>query len=60
MATRFVRSRSFKDDPQLRSFHLSDVTATGKTLGVGSYGSVVEVCEAYLYSITVLNKFYQV
>ncbi len=56
MATRFVRSRSFKDDPQLRSFHLSDVTATGKTLGVGSYGSVVEVCEAYLYSITLATQ----
>ncbi len=52
MASRFVKSKSFKDDPQLRSFHLSNVTATGKTLGVGSYGSVVEVCEIIGNSIT--------
>ena len=36
-------SRTFRRDPQLQQFFLEDVAPTGKTLGVGSYGSVVEV-----------------
>lgn len=30
-------------DPQLQLFYLKGVTATGKTLGIGSYGTVLEV-----------------
>ncbi len=36
-------SRSFRDDPHLEQYFLDKVVPTGKTLGVGSYGSVVEV-----------------
>ena len=43
MARRSALSRSFKSDSQLSQFFLDGVTATGKVLGVGSYGSVVEV-----------------
>ena len=45
MARRSALSRSFRSDSQLSQFFLDGVTATGKVLGVGSYGSVVEVCE---------------
>ena len=44
MARRSALSRSFRSDSQLSQFFLDGVTATGKVLGVGSYGSVVEVC----------------
>ena len=47
MATRRrrnVSSRgSFRDDPQLQQYFLDEINPTGKVLGVGSYGSVVEV-----------------
>ena len=36
-------SRTFKNDPQLQQYFLEGVAPTGKTLGDGSYGSVVEV-----------------
>ena len=35
--------QAFKNDRQLQQFVLTDVTATEKVLGTGSYGSVVEV-----------------
>ena len=38
-----MASRSFRNDSQLRQFFLEGVTPTGKTLGTGSYGSVLEV-----------------
>ena len=34
---------SFKEDPLLQEYLLDRVAATGKTLGVGAYGSVIEV-----------------
>ena len=41
---RNVSSRgSFRDDPQLQQYFLDEINPTGKLLGVGSYGSVVEV-----------------
>ena len=47
MATRWRRSvssrDSFRDDPQLQQYFLDGINPTGKVLGVGSYGSVVEV-----------------
>ena len=43
MARRSVSSRAFRNDPQLQQYFLEGVAPTGKTLGVGSYGSVVEV-----------------
>ena len=36
-------SRAFGRDSTLQEFYLEGVSPTGKTLGVGSYGSVVEV-----------------
>ena len=36
--------RFFRNDFHLRQFFLEGVVTTGKSLGVGSYGSVVEVC----------------
>ena len=52
MATRRRRSvssrGSFRDDPQLQQYFLDGVNPTGKVLGVGSYGSVVEVSIEYL------------
>ena len=36
-------SRTFRRDPLLREFYLDGILPTGETLGVGSYGSVVEV-----------------
>ena len=36
-------SRTFRRDPLLREFYLDGVSPTGKALGVGSYGSVIEV-----------------
>ena len=43
MARRSGSSRTFRNDPQLQQYFLEGVAPTGKTLGVGSYGSVVEV-----------------
>ena len=34
---------SFKNNKKLQKFVLTDVTPTGRSLGVGSYGSVEEV-----------------
>ena len=58
MARRSGSSRTFRNDPQLQQYFLEGVAPTGKTLGVGSYGSVVEVwtgsClqrRVYTYSI---------
>ena len=34
---------AFSNNPQLQQFTLSDVTPTGKKIGIGSYGSVEEV-----------------
>ncbi len=36
-------SRNFREDPHLQQYFLDKVVPTEKTLGVGSYGSVVEV-----------------
>ena len=33
----------FRKYPDLRKFHLSDIRQTGKTIGHGSYGSIIEV-----------------
>ncbi len=43
-------SRNFSNDPQLQQYILNKVVPTGKTLGVGSYGSVVEVSQPRLCS----------
>ena len=43
MARRSDSSSTFRNDPQLQQYFLEGVAPTGKTLGVGSYGSVVEV-----------------
>ena len=43
MTLRSGSSRTFRNDPQLQQYFLDGVAPTGKTLGVGSYGSVVEV-----------------
>ena len=43
MARRSGSSSTFRNDPQLQQYFLEGVAPTGKTLGVGSYGSVVEV-----------------
>ncbi len=37
------RFRNFREDPHLQQYFLDKVVPTEKTLGVGSYGSVVEV-----------------
>ena len=36
-------AQAFRNNKQLQQFVLTDVTATEKVLGTGSYGSVVEV-----------------
>ena len=36
-------AQAFRNNQQLQQFVLTDVTATEKVLGTGSYGSVVEV-----------------
>ena len=36
-------AQAFRSNQQLQQFVLTDVTATEKVLGTGSYGSVVEV-----------------
>ena len=36
-------SGTFRRDPLLQEFYLDGIFPTGETLGVGSYGSVVEV-----------------
>ncbi len=38
-----MMSRDFQKDPHLLQFTLEEVVPTGKTLGLGSYGSIVEV-----------------
>ena len=43
MSRRWDWSRSFRNDSHLRQYFLEGVTPKGKTLGAGSYGSVVEV-----------------
>ena len=42
---------SFRNDQLLQPFILTGVSPTGKTLGVGSYGSVLEVCRTDVLSI---------
>ena len=36
-------TQTFRNNPNLQQFMLTDVTSTGRILGTGSYGSVVEV-----------------
>ena len=36
-------AQAFRDNRHLQQFMLTDVTSTGRILGTGSYGSVVEV-----------------
>ncbi len=47
MARRQGWSRTFRKDSKLQQYFLDRVVPTGKTLGVGSYGSVLEVSEAF-------------
>lgn len=35
--------QEFKSDGQLRQFFIDGVTATGRNLGAGAYGTIVEV-----------------
>ena len=35
--------QTFRNNPQLQQFVLTEVTPTGRLLGTGSYGSVEEV-----------------
>ena len=49
------RSEAFRKNRQLQQFVLTDVTPTGVTLGVGSFGTVLQVCN-YLKCNTVANK----
>ncbi len=43
MARRPGWSRTFRRDSKLQQYFLDQVVPTGKTLGTGSYGSVLEV-----------------
>ncbi len=43
MARRSGWSRTFRKDSKLQQYFLDKVVPTGKTLGTGSYGSVLEV-----------------
>ncbi len=43
MARRTGWSRTFRKDSKLQQYFLDQVVPTGKTLGTGSYGSVLEV-----------------
>ncbi len=43
MARRSGWSRTFSKDSKLQQYFLDKVVPTGKTLGTGSYGSVLEV-----------------
>ncbi len=43
MARRRGWSRTFRRDSKLQQYFLDQVVPTGKTLGTGSYGSVLEV-----------------
>ncbi len=43
MARRSGWSRTFRKDSRLQQYFLDKVVPTGKTLGTGSYGSVLEV-----------------
>ncbi len=45
MARRPGWSRSFRRDSRLQQYFLDQVVPTGKTLGTGSYGSVLEVSD---------------
>ena len=36
-------AQAFRNNPKLERFMLTDVTSTGRILGTGFYGSVVEV-----------------
>ncbi len=47
MARRQGWSRSFRRDSKLQHYFLNQVVPTGKTLGTGSYGSVLEVSELF-------------
>ena len=42
-STRRDVAQAFTNNQQLQQFVLTDVTPTEKVLGIGSYGSVVEV-----------------
>ncbi len=43
MARRPGWSRTFRKDSKLQQYFLDQVILTGKTLGAGSYGSLLEV-----------------
>ncbi len=43
MARRLGWSQTFRKDWKLQQYFLDQVIPTGKTLGTGSYGSVLEV-----------------
>lgn len=61
MAAKFRRSNvspsSFIDDPQLQQYFLDGVRSTGKELGRGSYGSVIEVL-SYCVHLIMYKSFF--
>ncbi len=60
MARRPGWSRSFKKDSKLQQYFLDQVMPTGKTLGTGSYGSVLEVSKAAslkAYKSSIFEKY---
>jgi hypothetical protein len=44
LSTRDVVAKAFNNHPELQQFVMTNVTLTGKTLGSGSFGSILEVC----------------
>ncbi len=50
MARRPGLSRTFRRDPKLQRYFLDRVVPTGKTLGTGSYGSVLEVSGVFNFA----------
>ncbi len=56
MARRPGWSRTFRKDSKLRQYFLDQVVPTGKTLGTGSYGSVLEVSGELVLILQTLFK----
>ncbi len=64
MARRQGWSRTFRRDSKLQQYFLDRVVPTGKTLGTGSYGSVLEVSGVFNFpsivqwEIVLLMQYY--
>ncbi len=64
MARRQGWSRTFRKDSKLQQYFLDRVVPTGKTLGTGSYGSVLEVSGVFNFpsivqwEIVLLMQYY--